>query len=72
MVVCLYFLFAWSFCQGQYHWWNEKHNWDGVTHWLIVNEVCMPFNLYSYLTATAGLRRVALYTCTTTASNAIT
>ncbi|MCF8226309.1 MAG: hypothetical protein K9J30_10565 [Bacteroidales bacterium] len=22
-----------SFCQTDYQWWNEKHDWDGSTHW---------------------------------------
>ncbi len=27
-----FFSFAMAFCQD-YHWWNIKHNWDGVTSW---------------------------------------
>jgi hypothetical protein len=35
--VCCYLLMAvvpnQAISQEQYEWWNEKHNWDGYTHW---------------------------------------
>lgn len=31
LTLCRLFL---TFCQdGDYSWWNETHNWDGITHW---------------------------------------